>query len=61
MRGPLPRVSALEAGMKTHSWCMADSKLGLGPASWWGGYGGGEGKSSSSEASCRTTFLFLNV
>jgi hypothetical protein len=32
MMGPLPRVSALGADMKTHSWCVVDSKLDLGPA-----------------------------
>jgi hypothetical protein len=56
MRGPLPRVSALEAGMKTHSWCMADSKLGLGPASWQGGKEAVR-ENHSGEASCRTAFL----
>jgi hypothetical protein len=53
MRGPLPRVSA----PGTHFWCVVDSKLGLGPASWKGGKEVVGGKSLSSEASCRTTFL----
>jgi hypothetical protein len=36
MRGLLPRVLAPGADMKTHSWCVADSRLGLSPVSWEG-------------------------
>jgi hypothetical protein len=36
MRSLLPRVLVLWDGKKPCSWCVADSRLGLDFASWWG-------------------------